>query len=202
MTHVRTPQDVLDFWFGTLDDEGQPTAEVAKRWFSKDDAFDQQVRTEFGATFDALVRGDLDGWRDTLDGTLATIIVVDQFARNMFRDTAQMYAHDAIALDAACALVDDGRDVELKGAQRTFAYMPFMHSEDLAHQERCIALFQAFAEACEGDNRDRVLRNVDYAVRHRDIVEQWGRFPHRNAILGRVSTDDEVAFLKTPGSGF
>jgi len=172
--------DILAFWF----------ADPARAW-RKDPAFDAECRARFEALHDQVHRGEHDAWRATARGALAHVIVLDQLSRNMYRDTPRMFASDARALATARDAVDRGLDQELPPSERTFLYMPFMHSEDLADQDRAVALFEALG----GDV-------AEYARRHRDIVRRFGRFPHRNELLGRASTDDERAFLGRPGSSF
>jgi uncharacterized protein (DUF924 family) len=172
--------EVLAFWF----------ADPARAW-RKDPAFDAEVRDRFGALHAEVDGGAHEAWRETARGALAYVIVLDQLSRNMHRGTARMFACDGRALAAARDAVDRGLDGELPADQRAFLYMPFMHAEDLAAQDRAVALFEAL-----GGNM------ASYAVRHRDIVRRFGRFPHRNEALGRASTEDELAFLTQPGSSF
>ncbi|HEU4776330.1 MAG TPA: DUF924 family protein [Telluria sp.] len=193
---IMTAQDVLDFWFLPPHDPayGQQRAE----WFRKDDAFDATIRTRFGPTLEQAVAGGLREW-DALgaSGTLARIIVLDQFTRNAWRGTAASFSGDTLALAAAQQLVDSGAAATLPPVQRWFAFMPFEHAEDARMQERSVALFGELAAAYPG--YEGVL---DYAHRHRGVIARFGRFPHRNAILGRASTADELAYLAQPGSGF
>ena len=191
-------QQVLDFWFLPSDDprHGQPRA----HWFRKDEGFDAEIRERFGAMIDSALIGGLEDWLtqpiEPLPA-LARIIVLDQFTRNAFRDTARAFAGDALALHTARALVASGADRALSGVQRQFAYLPFEHAEDLSHQRTAVQLFQQLAidEPARADL-------VTWAQRHLEVVARFGRFPHRNAALGRPSTDDERSFLQTPGSGF
>jgi len=191
-----TPRDVLDFWFGAPGSatDGRPRRE----WFVKDAAFDATIRERFGATIDAAVAGGLRDWGDSgPQGVLARLLVLDQFTRNAWRGQPASFAGDALALAAARQLVDSGADRILTPLQRSFAYMPFEHAEDAAMQERAVALFAALAAQHAGFDE-----TLDYAHRHRDVIVRFGRFPHRNAILGRVSTPAETAFLQQPGSRF
>ena len=181
---ILAPQ-VLAFWFGSGADYGIPQ----KRWFEKDAAFDAEVRRLFLAAYETLARsGD---WLDTAGGCLARIIVLDQFPRNMFRGTPRAFATDSLALSAARQAIERGYDRDWLRVEKIFAYLPFEHSESLADQERACELMRPL-----GDEQ------YDYALRHKAIIERFGRFPHRNAILGRPSTDDEIAFLQGPGSRF
>lgn len=191
-----TPQDVLDFWFGAPGsaDAGQPR----RAWFVKDEAFDALIRERFGAAIDAAVAGRLREWDDGgPHGVLARLLVLDQFTRNAWRGTPRSFAGDALALAAAQRLVRAGADRALPPQQRAFVYMPFEHAEDAAMQAQAVELFGALA--AEQPGFDGML---DYAHRHRGVIARFGRFPHRNAILGRASTPQELAFLAQPGSGF
>lgn len=172
--------EVLRFWFADPD-----------RWWVKDPAFDAEIRDRFGALHAAIERGEHEAWLDTPRGALAYVIVLDQFSRNIFRGTPGMFAADARALAATNAAIARGHDAALSPQERGFLYMPLMHSEALADQDRSVALFGALGTG-----------QLDYAERHRDIVRRFGRFPHRNAILGRASTPEELEFLTQPGSSF
>lgn len=189
---------VLDFWFGPTDDPGH--AEPRRAWFTKDAAFDAEIARRFGPLIEQALAGDLDGWVgkpiDPLPA-LAQVILLDQFTRNSFRNTARAFAGDARALQTARAMVASGADRALGGVQRIFVYLPFEHAEDLSHQRTAVQLFKQLAQ-------DEPARAdlVDWAQRHHDVIARFGRFPHRNAALGRTSTADEEAFLLTPGSGF
>lgn len=191
-----TAQDVLDFWFLPPGSEGY--GKPREVWFRKDDQFDAGIAQRFGATLEQAVAGGLREWdRQGPQGTLARILLLDQFTRNAWRGTPAAFSGDALALAAAQTLVERGADRELIPVQRWFAYMPFEHAEDARMQEQSVALFSALAGANPGF--DDVL---DYAHRHRGVIARFGRFPHRNAILGRASTPEEIAYLAQPGSGF
>jgi uncharacterized protein (DUF924 family) len=194
-TMPASPEAVLDFWFGPSDDPGHRLPRPA--WFRKDPAFDQQVRERFGPTIEAALAGRLEDWAVDPLSALARVIVLDQFTRNAFRDTARAFAGDAQALSAARAMVDSGQDRGLGGVQRQFVYMPFEHAEDPAAQEQALHLFARL-----GQDEPALADLLRWAQAHHDIVARFGRFPHRNALLGRASTAEEEAFLKTPGSSF
>jgi uncharacterized protein (DUF924 family) len=196
------PQEVLGFWFGDLDALGRASGERTARWWKKDPAFDALIRERFGALHGALMRGEHDDWLATPRGALAYLIVLDQFSRNMFRDTARAFEGDELALEAALAGIERGQDRSLAFGERAFFYMPLMHSEELAHQERCVELFTAFEREVAPELQGNVHYNVTFAERHRDIVQRFGRFPHRNSALGRTSTAEEIEFLREPGSSF
>ena len=192
---AESPQAVLDFWFGPPDDPGHRLPRQA--WFRKDPAFDQQVRERFGPTIDAALAGRLHPWAAEPLSALAQVIVLDQFTRNAFRDSARAFAGDERALAAARAMVAAGQDRALAGVQRQFAYMPFEHAEDVAAQQQALRLFGQL-----GQEEPALADLLRWAQAHHDIVARFGRFPHRNALLGRTSTPEEEAFLKTPGSSF
>jgi uncharacterized protein (DUF924 family) len=189
-----SPADVLAFWFGK---EGEPGyGEFRDRWFRKDETFDREVADRFGGLYERAAAGELDSWREEAEGCLALVIVLDQFPRNMFRGDARTHATDGKALDTARYAIEHALDRELPGFQRMFLYMPFMHAEGVEDQRRSVELFEGLAAEPGGPDV------VEYAVGHREIVERFGRFPHRNAILGRETTPEEAEFLTRPGSSF
>lgn len=191
-------QAVLDFWFLPAASPGHGSARP--EWFRKSEAFDGEIRSRFGDMIDeALTAQNLDLIASP-PATLARILLLDQFPRNAYRDTPRAFAGDALALVAAQALVASGAHLTLPPLQRWFVYMPYEHAEDRALQQQSVALFTALhGEPGQGEQFAGAL---DYAIRHRDIVQRFGRFPHRNAILGRASTPEEEAFLRLPGAGF
>ena len=191
-------EEVLSFWLGDLDAQGAADAEHAKRWWKKDEAFDAFLREHYLREHEAIVARQREDWLQTPQGRLAYVIVLDQFSRNMFRGTPGMFAHDTQAAQATLQGIDCGHDRQLACDERVFLYMPLMHCEDIALQERCVAVFTALAAEFGG----RAVHNAKYAVQHCDIIARFGRFPHRNKILGRPSTPEEVAFLEQPGSSF
>lgn len=195
--------EVLEFWFGTLDESGGSDEKHRQRWFKQSLAFDEQIQSEFAWLHAALVAQGHKSFRfDSSRDTLAVIIVLDQFSRNMYRNTPGMFVSDEVALGYALDVIALGEDKKLPRAMRTFSYMPLMHSERLVVQNRCVALFQEMAHEFTGSAKEAVEFNVNFAIKHREIIERFGRFPHRNEILGRPSTEAEVAFLAQPGSSF
>jgi uncharacterized protein (DUF924 family) len=174
-------EEVLLFWF-----EAHP-----RDWFVKRAAFDEEIRARFLSLHDCAAAGRLDAWRQSPRSCLALVIVLDQFARNLFRGTARAFATDAQARQAARVILEQGWDGAMTESERLFAYLPFEHSESLEDQELSCTLMKDF---------DSKLR--DYAERHRDIIRRFGRFPHRNGLLGRESTAAEIEFLRQPGSAF
>ena len=185
MTH----EDVLAFWFA---DGPGVRREV---WFKRTDAFDTACG-EFREVLTAALRGDLNDWSTTPRGALALAIVLDQFPRNIHRGTPKAFSGDSAALSIAEAAISTGFDRALLPVERVFLYLPFEHSEDLADQDRSVALFEALA-----GEPDMAL-TIDYAHRHRDVIRRFGRFPHRNPILGRTNSAAENAYLAEPGAGF
>ena len=191
-----TAQDVLDFWFLPRTDAGY--GKPRPEWFRKDPAFDAEIAGRFGALIAQAVAGGLREWDlQGPGGKLARILVLDQFTRNAYRDKPEAFGGDLLALGAAVALVDSGEDRQLAPQQRAFAYMPFEHAEDARMQERSVELFGRLAAEHEG-----FVEMLDYAHRHRGVIARFKRFPHRNPILGRASTADELHYLGQPGAGF
>jgi len=190
--------EVLDFWFGPPGDPGH--ARPRAQWFVKDPSFDAEIARRFGPLVERALAGSIDDWLarplQPLPA-LAYVVVLDQFTRNAGRDSARAFAGDVQALQAARALVASGADRALNGVQRQFVYLPFEHAEDRSHQRTSVQLFRQLER-----DEPALTGLVDWAQRHHDIIERFGRFPHRNAALGRVSTAEEAAFLLTPGSGF
>lgn len=187
-------KDVLVFWFSDRDDAGE--AVFRRAWFDKDDAFDATIRDRFGATYDKAAARQLEDWRDQPHAALALVLTLDQFSRNMFRDDPKMYAADGYAVEVAKGALAKGFDKEFGVVEGWFFYMPLMHSEQVADQEACVALFERLPQD------EAVQRGLESAKQHRDIVARFGRFPHRNKILGRPSTPEEEAFLLEPNSSF
>jgi len=189
------PREVLDFWFGAPGSE--TFGRERKMWFRKRAVFDAQLRERFGALVDAAHAGELDAWCATPEGALALVIVLDQFSRNCHRGTPRAFAADEKALAIARAMVASGADLRLPTLQhRAFAYLPFEHAESAEAQRESLQLFGELAKDPEGRGY------YDYAVQHAKVIERFGRFPHRNAQLGRASTEEETAFLRERGSSF
>ena len=193
---------ILQFWFGDVDALGRSDVMHSRRWFMKDEAFDREIADRFGQTFADVRAGMREAWLDDPRGRVAYVIVLDQFPRNMFRATARMFEGDRQALAAAVEGIARHDDAELTVNERSFLYMPYMHSEDIDMQDRSVALFTELAERAPSELRGSLLAGVKYAEKHREIVERFGRFPHRNTLLGRQSTPAELAFLAEPDSAF
>ncbi len=184
--------EVLIFWFGALD-----ANESREAWFKKDAAFDDSIRTRFGALIDSALAGGLTHWMADAHSALARIVLLDQFTRNTLRNSPRAFAGDALALAAARDTVAKGMDMQLTPVQRKFAYLPFEHSEDIAAQREGLMHFAVLAW-----QHPTAAAAYEWALKHYDIVVRFGRYPHRNAALGRASTEAELAFLAQPGSSF
>ncbi|MBY6197112.1 DUF924 family protein [Vibrio hangzhouensis] len=180
MIHYK---DVIDFWFEEL---------TPQDWFSGDEELDRTIEQRFSQLHQQAASGELYQWRSCPQGRLAEIIVLDQFSRNLFRGAPASFASDAMALTLAQEAVASGDDIKLTPEQRTFLYMPYMHSESLKIHEEAVRLFKS----------NGIENNLDFEYRHKAIIERFGRYPHRNEILGRASTPEEFEFLKQPGSSF
>lgn len=187
-------REIIEFWFGA---PGSPERGVPRKaWFKKSVAFDAAIRERFSALLDAAAAGRLAPWTRTPLAALALVIVFDQFPRNMFRGTPRAFATDPRALEIALGIVERGFDAAYLPVERAFAYLPFEHAEDIAMQRRSLALFAKLPPSSTSASY------MDYACRHHDVIERFGRFPHRNEILGRASTSEESEFLRQPGSSF
>ncbi len=195
-------KDVLDFWFGTGSDNSLIAQTQRKLWWSKDAEVDAGMRRRFGALVDTAAAGSHKDWAATPRGGLALILLFDQFTRNIHRDTPQAFACDAQALQLALDLINTNVDRKLRRIERVFCYLPLEHSESIDMQNRSVELFSALVVETPEYERDTFTGYADYAVRHRDIIARFGRFPHRNRILGRDSTPEELEFLQQPGSSF
>ncbi|ANS42005.1 DUF924 family protein [Serratia inhibens] len=176
-------KQVIDFWFEEID---------PVMWFKKDDDFDSRLQVRFGELWHAAAAGELAHWRETIEGRLAEVIVLDQFSRNLYRGTPRAFSSDCMALVLAQEAIRSGQCEQLSREQRGFLYLPFMHSESAVIHQQALALY---TELNNGDQ-------LEFELRHKAIIDRFGRYPHRNAILGRISTPEEAAFLLLPGSGF
>ncbi len=194
---MEAVEAILKFWFG---DPLDPSGEYGRQrrcWFLKDPAFDAEIRQTFSVTFEQAAAGQLDHWRQHSKSCLALVLLLDQFSRNLFRGEPRSFATDAQALTAAEYALAHHYDQQVLSVERLFFYMPLEHSENLDHQRRSVMLFEGLVQSAP-----EIHTTLDYAYRHRDVIAQFGRFPHRNDILGRQSTPAEVEFLKQPRSRF
>lgn len=194
---MATLEEVLQFWFSVPQSEEAQYRQRSKVWFGKNTEFDQIIHRRFLMTYKQAASGELDAWQATPEGCLALILLLDQFPRNLFRGQPQSFATDPQALALALAAIAQSFDQALAPIQRIFIYLPLEHSENLDHQHQSVTLFQQLTS-----NSPELADVFDYAVRHQTVIERFGRFPHRNAILGRASTATELDFLTQPGSSF
>jgi uncharacterized protein (DUF924 family) len=193
---------VLDEWFGELDADGLASKEKQQRWWKKDAAFDEYLKQQYEGDVQSALNGDLDSWlEDTLD-TVALILLLDQVTRNIYRDKPEMYFGDARALRATDRLLAVGAHEALPTHQRSFVYMPLMHAESLHRQQQSLTQFKALSQTGSAAARAAMAGAYEYAKKHAEIVQRFGRFPHRNWILERTSTAEEIEFLNEPGSSF
>ena len=188
-----SPAEVLAFWFS---DRARPL------WFVTNAAFDDEIRARFGAAVAAAAAGGFDRWAGDAEGALTLVILLDQFSRNIWRGSPRAFAADAKARAIAGAAIDRGFDRRLPLDRRHFFYLPYEHSEDAADQARSVFLFRRWAEDHGAAGREKALDQMTYVLRHQEIVQRFGRFPHRNEILGRESTAAEIEFVKEPKSSF
>ncbi|GAA6618984.1 DUF924 family protein [Scytonema sp. NUACC26] len=186
--------EILDFWFGKPDEPGY--GKPKSSWFNKKPEFDEELRVRFLSAYQKAAAGRLDEWLDAPKSCLALVLLLDQFPRNVFRDTPEAFLTDWEALSAAHHAIAQGYDKKLLPVQRWFIYLPFEHSENLEHQRKSVQLFEQLT------NDPDSASCINYAIRHMKVIERFGRFPHRNAILGRTSTPEEKEFLKQPSSSF
>ncbi len=186
---------MFDFWFGGPN--GDEFGQSRRQWFVKDPSFDDEIRARFLPTFEAGAHSELNTWRDDPKHCLSLIVLLDQFPRNMFRATPRAFATDPMALENARIAIDLRYDLAVTSLERIFFYLPLEHSENVADQILCVELVHDLVDA------DPARADfLNYAQRHYDVIERFGRFPHRNDILGRESTPDEIEFLRQPGSSF
>ena len=184
----NNPDSIIKFWFEEI---------TPKKQFKKDKDFDEKVKSRFGELLEKTKARELDSWKQSAESTLALIILLDQFSRNIYRDGKKSFEGDKLALKIAKEGIEKGFDKQIDSKRRAFFYMPFMHSENIEDQKKAIELFEELSKEHEG-----AKNNVKYANMHKDIIEKFNRFPHRNKILGRNSTKEEIDFLKNPKSSF
>ena len=176
-------KQVIEFWFSDI---------APEQWWQKDAQFDAMIKARFGALHKQAHAGELEQWRETAQGSLAEVLILDQFSRNIYRDQPESFASDPLALALAQFAISKGFDKQLSEIQRCFLYMPYMHSESQLIHNQAVALFRATGNE----------KNLGFELKHKEIIDRFGRYPHRNSILGRESTEEELHFLQQPGSGF
>ncbi len=203
MTQLN-PQEVLDYWFGALDPDSEMIPDKARQlWFQKSDATDQHIIEHFGDHIARAAAGAYDHWLDDPESRVAFVVLIDQFSRNAHRGSPLSWAFDAKCREVVREAYNNGHYDAVHPAKRVFLLLPLEHAEDLALQEECIERFEALADSRESEEAREFYRSwIEWAVKHRDIIARFGRFPHRNEIIGRESTPEEIEFLKQPGSGF
>ena len=189
-------EDIHNFWFGELDENGLCTTDRNGLWFGADDKTDETCRVHFGASLTLALEGKLDTWTQTDRGLVALLVLLDQFSRNIHRDTAQAFAGDPLALALAQDTIASGRHLRLPAIHRVFLYLPLEHCEDIAVQDKCVRLYEALASETDHPQFAGFSR---YALAHRDVIAKFGRFPHRNGVLGRASSTKELAWLEKHG---
>jgi len=204
VTQEKRIDKILNFWFGNLKDNEIPSEECRRIWWIKDDENDKKIKDYFENDLALAVKGNLEDWRLTPSGTLALILLLDQFSRNIYRDMLRAFSQDQKAIEISISGIEKGFDTKLHPAQRIFFYMPFMHSEDMGMQEKSIECYRNLKElfTTPPPLANMVSGSYDFAKRHYAIIKRFGRYPHRNLILGRESTPEEVRFLAEPGSSF
>jgi uncharacterized protein (DUF924 family) len=199
---VEDTDSILAFWFGRDANDASVAKAQSSLWWSKKPETDQEIRRRFGTLVLEAESGELDGWQSSIEGRLALILLTDQFPRNIYRDTPAAFRFDGIARRLCLEALASRSEKNLRPIHRVFFYLPLEHSEKLEHQNRSVELFRELAAGVSDDLKPTFGGFVDYALRHQAIIERFGRFPHRNSILGRSSTAEEIEFLKQPGSSF
>jgi uncharacterized protein (DUF924 family) len=197
-------EKILNYWFGQLTENEVPSSHLYGMWFGKKDEVDEYIKTNFEADLNSATEGKLQSWEDTPRGALALIILLDQFSRNMYRGTKKAFSQDSLALEVCLKGINKGFDKRLHPVERLFFYMPLQHSENLEMQKKSVESFSNLEKLFSSPRPLALMISgfKEYADRHYVIIERFGRFPHRNEILGRKSTPEEIEFLKQPGSSF
>ncbi len=199
---IVTPQDVLRFWFGDDPESSDCIGRQARLWFGGGKKFDRQIARHFAHLPPLAAGGGLAEWRKEPGSCLALVLVLDQFPRNLFRNSPQGYEYDALALDVADEAIGTGFDEDLSPVEASFLYMPLEHAEDIACQDRCVSLYRRLLDRAPPELYQRCASFVTYAERHREVIRLFGRFPHRNAVLDRETTKEEQAYLDSGGETF
>ncbi|MDA0323833.1 MAG: DUF924 domain-containing protein [Verrucomicrobia bacterium] len=201
-TDMVTPDKILSYWFGELADDAECAAQMAALWWQKGEKTDCDIAARFGESLEIAMQGGLDDWSRDPRSLVALIILLDQFSRNIYRGTRRAFEQDTQAFELCRIGVDAGTDMDLRPIERVFFYLPLEHAESIEAQQQCVALYEQLRDDVEDAHRATFEGYVDYANKHREVIEKFGRFPHRNAILGRDSTPQELEYLAQPGAGF
>jgi uncharacterized protein (DUF924 family) len=199
---IATPESVLEFWFGNDLESPEAVAARCRLWFAGEPSFDQLVRERFDGLPESAQRGALDSWQHEPRSGLAFVLVLDQFPRNLYRGSARCFAYDSLAYEVAAQAIDRGFDTRVSPLEAMFFYLPLEHREEAGAQARCVALFRSLLERAPAQLRPQFESFLSYAVRHQEVIDRFGRFPHRNAVLGRSSTEDELSYLESGGETF
>ena len=199
---METPQTILEYWFGSNPDDAAVAAERSNLWWSKSEAVDAEIRERFESLVLKATAGELDHWASMPKSLLVLILLTDQYPRNIYRDSARAFAFDPKAFAWCVDGINAGLDLMLRPIERVFFYLPLEHSESLEHQYQSVSLFRNLCDIVNADQKPAFENFLDFAVRHRNIIGRFGRFPHRNKILGRQSTPEELTFLAEAGSSF
>jgi uncharacterized protein (DUF924 family) len=202
MTMSNSADEILRFWFGEQEDDADVAKAQKSIWWSKNPDVDREISNNYQGMLEDASKGNLTEWENSGRGMLALIVLVDQFSRNIYRDDARSFENDHLARDWCRQMLARRLDMELRPIERVFAYLPLEHSEDMADQDQCVALFVTLREQAPDRHKDLFEGFLGFANAHRDIIVRFGRYPHRNKILSRESTDDEKIFLTQPGSSF
>ena len=195
-------EDVLAYWFVGAEASPQLAAERGRFWFGSSDEVDAEICERFGDRVRSAMRGELGAWLETPRGTVVLLLLLDQFTRNVFRGTSEAFAADPLALEVAGSLIDSGRDQELPWVYRAFLHLPFEHSESVDDQRRCVELCWAAADTATAEWKELMTGYIQWSVGHLEVIERFGRFPHRNELLGRTPTPEELEFLASGGDHF
>lgn len=195
-------QQIIDYWFGSDPDDAVAAREKGDMWWRSSAAIDDDIRTRYAVLVESAGRGELDEWASTPRGLLALILLMDQFPRNIYRNTPRAFTFDPAARALCRDGIAQGTDLRLRPIERVFYYLPLEHSESMPDQDDSVRLFSELARDAAPEHRELFANYLRYAERHREIIARFGRFPHRNRILGRASAEEEIAFLQTPGSSF
>lgn len=198
---MTEPDEIINFWFGPGDDPYHVDDQISTRWFAGGKEFDEEIRRRFGNDLHRAICGEYDGWAEDPRGRLALVLLLDQFSRNLFRGSPRSWSQDLVAQHLVLEAMDDGVDEELRPVERTFFYLPLEHAEDLQLQQMSVRAFSQLADEAP-DSAGYFQVALDYAKRHLEIIERFGRFPHRNDVIGRPTTAEEAEFLTQPNSSF
>jgi uncharacterized protein (DUF924 family) len=199
---TATPESVLRFWFGDNLDSPAAVDERSRLWFEGSRDFDGLIREQFEDLPASAKQGQLDSWRLGARSNLALVLVLDQLPRNLYRGSALCFSYDSLAYEVAVTALEQGVDAELAPLEATFLYLPFEHAEDVGAQARSVSLFRSLLDRAPATHHPHFESFLSYAVRHREVIERFGRFPHRNALLGRPSTEEERSYLESGGETF